>query len=187
MLLENENKEQTSFVHDCTSQTRLVNHHQTQQTKRRSNYSLISFPYFLTDFAYAHPGINPFMLNAGWLDAAYMNYAWTDYFRHQHQPHHPALAKGKYWEILHMQITLALPDSDFPPEHHHAQLFWSMKLSRVKKYMKFPFSMLLIRPACIAVEFKLKIFSRPSRAVCVCGFGRFATLFSIKNNDSWNR
>lgn len=46
------------------------------------------------NFAYGHPGgFNPFMLNPGWLDAAYMNYAWTDYFRHQHQPHNPALAK----------------------------------------------------------------------------------------------
>uniref|UniRef100_A0A182K6F6 Runt domain-containing protein n=1 Tax=Anopheles christyi TaxID=43041 RepID=A0A182K6F6_9DIPT len=37
------------------------------------------------NFAYGHPGpFNPFILNAGWLDAAYMNYAWSDYFR-QHQ------------------------------------------------------------------------------------------------------
>lgn len=41
------------------------------------------------------------MLNPGWLDAAYMNYAWTDYFRHQ--PHHPALAKGKYF-FIHTHI-----------------------------------------------------------------------------------
>lgn len=45
-------------------------------------------------YAYGpHGGFNPFMLNAGWLDAAYMNYAWSDYFRHQ--PPHPALVKGK--------------------------------------------------------------------------------------------
>ncbi|XP_058444706.1 segmentation protein Runt-like [Malaya genurostris] len=38
------------------------------------------------NFAYGHPGaFNPFMLNAGWLDAAYMNYAWSDYFRQQQQ------------------------------------------------------------------------------------------------------
>uniref|UniRef100_A0A336LL11 CSON012572 protein n=1 Tax=Culicoides sonorensis TaxID=179676 RepID=A0A336LL11_CULSO len=44
-------------------------------------------------YAYGpHGGFNPFMLNAGWLDAAYMNYAWSDYFRHQ--PPHPALVKG---------------------------------------------------------------------------------------------
>ncbi|XP_061503632.1 segmentation protein Runt isoform X4 [Anopheles gambiae] len=37
------------------------------------------------NFTYGHPGpFNPFILNAGWLDAAYMNYAWSDYFR-QHQ------------------------------------------------------------------------------------------------------
>lgn len=58
-------------------------------------YVLINL-FFSTDFAYGHPsGFNPFMLNAGWLDAAYMNYAWTDYFRHQHQPHH-SLGKGKH-------------------------------------------------------------------------------------------
>ncbi|XP_055633297.1 segmentation protein Runt [Toxorhynchites rutilus septentrionalis] len=38
------------------------------------------------NFAYGHPGaFNPFMLNPGWLDAAYMNYAWSDYFRQQQQ------------------------------------------------------------------------------------------------------
>lgn len=59
-------------------------------------HQLSCFFQFFPDFAYGHPGgFNPFMLNPGWLDAAYMNYAWTDYFRHQHQPHHPALAKGK--------------------------------------------------------------------------------------------
>lgn len=58
-----------------------------------------SILFFITDYAYGHPGgFNPFMLNPGWLDAAYMNYAWTDYFRHQHQPHHPTMsAKGKYY------------------------------------------------------------------------------------------
>ncbi|XP_062536870.1 segmentation protein Runt [Armigeres subalbatus] len=38
------------------------------------------------NFAYGHPGaFNPFMLNPGWFDAAYMNmnYAWSDYFRQQ--------------------------------------------------------------------------------------------------------
>ncbi|XP_059616653.1 segmentation protein Runt [Phlebotomus argentipes] len=44
-------------------------------------------------YGYGHPGVlNPFILNPGWLDAAYM-YAWPDYFRHQ--THHSALvAKG---------------------------------------------------------------------------------------------
>ncbi|XP_055710558.1 segmentation protein Runt isoform X2 [Phlebotomus papatasi] len=44
-------------------------------------------------YGYGHPGgFNPFILNPGWLDAAYM-YAWPDYFRHQ--THHSALvAKG---------------------------------------------------------------------------------------------
>lgn len=63
------------------------------------NFNFITF---VTDYAYGHPGgFNPFMLNPGWLDAAYMNYAWTDYFRHQHQPHHPTLAaKGKYFVCI---------------------------------------------------------------------------------------
>ncbi|GAB0094032.1 ATP binding [Sergentomyia squamirostris] len=44
-------------------------------------------------YGYGHPGgFNPFILNPGWLDAAYM-YAWPDYFRHQ--THHSTLvAKG---------------------------------------------------------------------------------------------
>lgn len=28
-----------------------------------------------------HGGINPFLLTPGWLDAAYMSYAWPEYFR----------------------------------------------------------------------------------------------------------
>lgn len=30
-------------------------------------------------------GFNPFLLNPSWLDAAYMSYAWPDYFRNQRQ------------------------------------------------------------------------------------------------------
>ncbi|XP_044738694.1 segmentation protein Runt-like isoform X2 [Chrysoperla carnea] len=33
-----------------------------------------------------HGGLNPFLLNPGWLDAAYMSYAWPDYFRTQRTP-----------------------------------------------------------------------------------------------------
>lgn len=37
---------------------------------------------FVTDYGYGHPGaFSPFLLNPGWLDAAYLNYAWVDYFR----------------------------------------------------------------------------------------------------------
>uniref|UniRef100_A0A182PZN4 Runt domain-containing protein n=1 Tax=Anopheles farauti TaxID=69004 RepID=A0A182PZN4_9DIPT len=44
------------------------------------------------NFAYGHPGaFNPFILNAGWLDAAYMNYAWSDYFRQQQQQQQQAI------------------------------------------------------------------------------------------------
>lgn len=52
-------------------------------------------PTFFTAYGYGHPGsFNPFMLGTNWLDAAYMSYAWPDYFRHQ-SIHHPALSKGK--------------------------------------------------------------------------------------------
>lgn len=52
----------------------------------------INFP----GFGYGHPnGLHPFMLNPGWLDAAYMSYAFPEYFRQQ--PHNPQFAaKGKY-------------------------------------------------------------------------------------------
>lgn len=45
---------------------------------------------------------NPFLLNPGWLDAAYMSYAWPDYFRTQRQGTMPAqptvhsVVKGKF-------------------------------------------------------------------------------------------
>ncbi|XP_031629349.1 segmentation protein Runt-like isoform X2 [Contarinia nasturtii] len=43
-------------------------------------------------FGYGHPnGLHPFMLNPGWLDAAYMSYAFPEYFRQQ--PHNPQFAK----------------------------------------------------------------------------------------------
>lgn len=63
-------------------------------------FGFIYFLFIFSGYAYGHPGaFNPFMLNAGWLDAAYMNYAWSDYFRHQ--PPHPAtLVKGKFCFIL---------------------------------------------------------------------------------------
>lgn len=74
---------------------------------KRINYFFLSTGFF-ADYAYGHPGgFNPFMLSPGWLDAAYMSYAWPDYFRapqqqQQQQPqppttpsHHPGLSKGK--------------------------------------------------------------------------------------------
>ncbi|KAJ8916782.1 hypothetical protein NQ315_005787 [Exocentrus adspersus] len=45
-------------------------------------------------------GLNPFLLNPGWLDAAYMSYAFPDYLRHRTNPIsppvniHPSLVKG---------------------------------------------------------------------------------------------
>lgn len=54
-------------------------------------------------------GFNPFLLNPGWLDAAYMSYAFPDYFRHrtaniQPPPNvHPSLIKGN----LQQKCTLS--------------------------------------------------------------------------------
>ncbi|KAK4873558.1 hypothetical protein RN001_012918 [Aquatica leii] len=54
-------------------------------------------------YGYGIPGLpgafNPFLLNPGWLDAAYMTYAWPDYFRTrpnfpQQTNIHPSLIKG---------------------------------------------------------------------------------------------
>ncbi|GLV34613.1 runt [Carabus blaptoides fortunei] len=36
-------------------------------------------------------GFNPFLLNPGWFDAAYMTYSWPDYFRTQRQPPQPTV------------------------------------------------------------------------------------------------
>lgn len=48
---------------------------------------------FVLGYGYGHPGaFNPFLLNSGWLDAAYLNYAWADYFR---VPQPGSLVKGK--------------------------------------------------------------------------------------------
>lgn len=45
------------------------------------------------NYGYGHPGaFSPFLLNPGWLDAAYLNYAWADYFRPP--PQAAALVKG---------------------------------------------------------------------------------------------
>ncbi|XP_055296758.1 segmentation protein Runt-like [Sitodiplosis mosellana] len=43
-------------------------------------------------FGYGHPnGLHPFILSPGWLDAAYMSYAFPEYFRQQ--PHNPQFAQ----------------------------------------------------------------------------------------------
>lgn len=46
-------------------------------------------------------GFSPFLLNPGWLDAAYMTYAWPDYFRSRPSalPQHSTLIKGKLHTI----------------------------------------------------------------------------------------
>lgn len=68
---------------------------------------------FVTDYQYGYgipgfpAGFNPFLLNPGWLDAAYMTYAFPDYLRHrpnnipQTNPNmHPSMMKGKVFQII---------------------------------------------------------------------------------------
>lgn len=55
---------------------------------------------FVLGYGYGHPGaFNPFLLNSGWLDAAYLNYAWADYFR---VPQPASLVKGKHCDIFEL-------------------------------------------------------------------------------------
>lgn len=64
---------------------------------------------FVTGYQYGYgipgfpAGFNPFLLNPGWLDAAYMSYAFPDYLRHrpntipQTNPNvHPSMMKGNF-------------------------------------------------------------------------------------------
>ncbi|CAB3230867.1 unnamed protein product [Arctia plantaginis] len=67
------------------------------------------------NYGYGHPGaFSPFLLNPGWLDAAYLNYAWADYFRPpQIRDQTAALVKGP---ITTPPVTLPGPDLfPFPP------------------------------------------------------------------------
>ncbi|XP_063626076.1 segmentation protein Runt-like [Cydia splendana] len=65
------------------------------------------------NYGYGHPGaFSPFLLNPGWLDAAYLNYAWADYFRPP-QMRDQALVKGGA-----LPPPVPLPGADlfpFPP------------------------------------------------------------------------
>ncbi|XP_047992421.1 segmentation protein Runt-like [Leguminivora glycinivorella] len=65
------------------------------------------------NYGYGHPGaFSPFLLNPGWLDAAYLNYAWADYFRPP-QMRDQALVKGGT-----LPPPVPLPGADlfpFPP------------------------------------------------------------------------
>ncbi|XP_047535508.1 segmentation protein Runt [Vanessa atalanta] len=68
------------------------------------------------NYGYGHPGaFNPFLLNPGWLDAAYLNYAWADYFRPP-QLRDQTLVKGGATPITTPPV--ALPGGElfpFPP------------------------------------------------------------------------
>jgi hypothetical protein len=77
-------------------------------------FFFVSFP----GYGYGHPGgFNPFLLNAGWLDAAYMNYAWSDYFRVQQT--HPLLSKGEWFFSINFRKI----------EHHTAVVSRTIKFS----------------------------------------------------------
>ncbi|XP_041982015.1 segmentation protein Runt [Aricia agestis] len=68
------------------------------------------------NYGYGHPGaFNPFLLNPGWLDAAYLNYAWADYFRPTLREQSP-LVKGGPTPITTPPV--GLPGAElfpFPP------------------------------------------------------------------------
>lgn len=56
-------------------------------------------------YGYGHPGaFNPFLLNPGWLDAAYLNYAWADYFRPPQIRDQNPLVKGIYLFLCYLII-----------------------------------------------------------------------------------
>ncbi|XP_072944766.1 segmentation protein Runt isoform X2 [Epargyreus clarus] len=69
------------------------------------------------NYGYGHPGaFSPFLLNPGWLDAAYLNYAWADYFRPQQLRDPAALVKGGATPLTTPPVTL--PGAElfpFPP------------------------------------------------------------------------
>ncbi|KAF5287469.1 hypothetical protein FQA39_LY04097 [Lamprigera yunnana] len=74
-------------------------------------------------FGYGLPGLpgsfNPFLLNPGWLDAAYMTYAWPDYFRtrpgfQQQSNLHPSLMKGSSTQL---PATNVQTPSEFYVQH----------------------------------------------------------------------
>lgn len=58
------------------------------------------------------PGaFNPFLLNPGWLDAAYMSYAWPDYFRSRNaglptQQNSVPLLKSKNTQYLELNFYI---------------------------------------------------------------------------------
>ncbi|NP_001104821.1 runt [Bombyx mori] len=69
------------------------------------------------NYGYGHPGpFSPFLLNPGWLDAAYLNYAWADYFRPPQMREPSTLIKGGAAPLTTPPVTI--PGADlfpFPP------------------------------------------------------------------------
>ncbi|XP_026745684.1 segmentation protein Runt-like, partial [Trichoplusia ni] len=78
----------------------------------------LTIAFIVLDYGYGHPGaFSPFLLNPGWLDAAYLNYAWADYFRPpQMRDQTATLIKGAAGPITTSPVTL--PGAElfpFPP------------------------------------------------------------------------
>ncbi|KAK5641391.1 hypothetical protein RI129_009938 [Pyrocoelia pectoralis] len=87
-------------------------------------------------YGYGIPGLpgafNPFLLNPGWLDAAYMTYAWPDYFRtrpnfQQQTNLHPGLIKANSPQLPPTNLQTpgdfyiphgATPPGGFPSGYH---------------------------------------------------------------------
>ncbi|XP_044759304.1 segmentation protein Runt [Coccinella septempunctata] len=95
-----------------------------REPRTKSNYQ----------YGYGLPGtFSPFFLNPGWLDAAYMTYAWPDYFRRSNmqQPNvHPSLVKGSPLpSSLPPTGEVFLPHVGAPPPSlHHSHLLPSHSL-----------------------------------------------------------
>ncbi|KAB0793210.1 hypothetical protein PPYR_12830 [Photinus pyralis] len=106
-------------------------------------------------YGYGIPGLpgafNPFLLNPGWLDAAYMTYAWPDYFRtrpsFQQQNIHPGLIKGNSPQLPPSNLQGpggdfyiphgATPPGAFPPNYHSGGLLPQLPTESLPKVPQF--------------------------------------------------
>ncbi|KAI4456491.1 runt related [Holotrichia oblita] len=82
-------------------------------------------------YGYGIPGMpgafNPFLINPGWLDAAYMSYAWPDYFRSRNtalptQQNNVPLLKTPASQVpghLHPPNDFYIPHAGSPPSSFH--------------------------------------------------------------------
>ncbi|KAL3274642.1 hypothetical protein HHI36_016022 [Cryptolaemus montrouzieri] len=117
-----------------------------REPRTKSNYQ----------YGYGIPGMpgsfNPFFLNPGWLDAAYMSYAWPDYFRprsNMPQPPQSPLVKGSALPSpLQPSADVYLPHVAQPPSLHHPHYMPSNGLppSFQSDIPKLPFDPFQLRP-----------------------------------------